>query len=80
MTDTKLDPYKEPEYRIVKVVWADVYTYRLFIRDIDNRWHRFGKKQWQNEKRAKEHAEIHLNGYTQRDTIIERKQGFYHEG
>lgn len=75
MTDTKLDPYKEPEYQIRKVVWPGAYTYRLYVRDIDNIWRRFGKKQWRAEKFAREHAEIHLHGYTERKTITVQGEG-----
>lgn len=73
MADTKLDPYKEPEYRIQKIVGNHWSCYRIYTRDTDNVWRRYGKHQFSEERLAKMHAEIYLDGYTQLPTKTRRE-------
>lgn len=72
MADTELDPYKEPEYRIEKVVGDHWSCFRIFTRDRDNIWRRHGKQQYSEERLAKMHAEVYLPNYIQRPTTTRR--------
>lgn len=70
--------FYEPECQIRRIEWDGKYVYRIYATDIDNRWRRFGQRQFSTERGAQMHIEIQLSGYKQKPTVVVKPDGTHH--